>query len=79
MFKKIKAKKSTLTVNQSTPDAMHPHTRIQQMVNNKEPLEDSAVPMIYTEKGSGVHPNTNIRTDRFDVAIDAIDHQSGRS
>lgn len=36
-------------------------------------MEDGVFPTIYTEKRDGVLPEYDIRTDRFEVAIDAID------
>lgn len=36
-------------------------------------IEDGVFPTIYTEKKDGVQPEYDIRTDRFEVAIDAID------
>lgn len=36
-------------------------------------MEDGVFPTIYTEKKDGVRPEFDIRTDRFEVAIDAID------
>lgn len=36
-------------------------------------VEDGVFPIIYTEKRDGVMPEYDIRTDRFEVAIDAID------
>lgn len=36
-------------------------------------MEDGVFPTIYTEKKDGVRPEYDIRTDRFEVAIDAID------
>lgn len=36
-------------------------------------MEDGVFPIIYTEKKDGVQPEFDIRTDRFEVAIDAID------
>lgn len=36
-------------------------------------VEDGVFPTIYTEKKDGVLPEYDIRTDRFEVAIDAID------
>lgn len=36
-------------------------------------MEDGVFPTIYTEKNDGVLPEYDIRTDRFEVAIDAID------
>jgi hypothetical protein len=45
--------------------------KIRRIVNNKEPLTEGA-PLIYTERKDGVSPDHNIRTDRFDVAIEAM-------
>lgn len=36
-------------------------------------IEDGVFPTVYTEKKDGVLPEYDIRTDRFEVAIDAID------
>lgn len=36
-------------------------------------MEDGVFPTIYTEKKDGVMPENDIRTDRFEVAIEAID------
>lgn len=36
-------------------------------------MDDGVFPTIYTEKKDGVRPEYDIRTDRFEVAIDAID------
>lgn len=36
-------------------------------------MEDGVFPTIYTEKKDGVQPEFDIRTDRFEVAINAID------
>lgn len=46
--------------------------KISRIVNNKEPITDGA-PLIYTERKQGVQPGYNIRTDRWEVAIDAMD------
>lgn len=46
--------------------------KINRMVNNKEPIKDSAA-LIYTERKDGVKPEYDIRTDRFDLALDAMD------
>ena len=47
-------------------------TKIQRILQNKEPISDGA-PEIYTERKDGVLPAYNIRTDRFDIAIEAMD------
>ena len=36
-------------------------------------MEDGVFPTIYTEKKDGVLPEYDMRTDRFEVAIDAMD------
>lgn len=36
-------------------------------------MEDGVFPTIYTEKKDGVQPEYDIRTDRFEIAIDAMD------
>jgi len=46
--------------------------KIERIVNNKEPIKDGA-PIIYTPRKEGIRPSTNIRTDRFEIAIEATD------
>lgn len=46
--------------------------KVERIVNNKEPIKDGA-PLIYTERKEGIRPSTNIRTDRFEVAIEATE------
>lgn len=47
--------------------------KIERITNNKEPIKDGA-PLIYTDRNEGVKAGYNIRTDRFEVALDAIDY-----
>lgn len=46
--------------------------KIERIVNNKEPITDGA-PIIYTDRKDGVQPDYDIRTDRWEFAIDAMD------
>lgn len=46
--------------------------KIRRIVDNKEPITDGA-PIVYTEKKDGVLPQFDIRTDRWDMAIMAMD------
>jgi len=46
--------------------------KIERIVNNKEPIKDGAPP-IFTERGKGVLARTNIRTDRFEIALEATE------
>lgn len=46
--------------------------KVERIVQNQEPITDGA-PIIFTERKDGVLPAYNIRTDRFDIAIEAMD------
>lgn len=47
-------------------------TKVRRIVEEKEPISDTA-PIIYTKRENGVIAGFNIRTDRFDVALSAMD------
>ncbi len=49
--------------------------KVRRIVDEKEPIEDGA-PLIYQERKDGVAPQFNIRTDRWDIAIAAMDKVS---
>lgn len=46
--------------------------KVRRIVNNKEPITDGA-PIVYTERKDGINPAHDIRTDRWDIAIEAMD------
>ena len=46
--------------------------KIQRILDENEPLTDGA-PMIYTPKQAGVRDDCNIRTDKWSLAMDAMD------
>lgn len=46
--------------------------KMRRVVNNGEPITDGA-PIIYQPRKEGVRPEFNIRTDRFEIALDATD------
>lgn len=46
--------------------------KVRRIMVNKEPISDGVEP-IYTERKEGVLPAYDIRTDRFDIAIEAMD------
>nr|WAE43519.1 MAG: hypothetical protein [Microviridae sp.] len=46
--------------------------KVRRIMESGEPITDGAPP-IYTERKQGIHPETNIRTDRFDWALEATD------
>ena len=74
MYKPKKAAKSSLKINTSYKGERI-EEKINRILNNKEPIKDGA-PLLYTERSKGVLPETDIRTDRFDVALDAMDKVS---
>lgn len=47
--------------------------KIERKVNNGEPMNEPGVTLLYTERSKGVLPETDIRTDRFEIAIEATD------
>lgn len=49
--------------------------KIRRITVNKEPIADGA-PLIYTNRKDGVMAEYDIKTDRFEVAIDAMDKVS---
>ena len=47
-------------------------TKVKRITENNEPITDGA-PIIYTNRDDGVLPAYNIRTDRWDIAQEAMD------
>lgn len=47
-------------------------TKVKRITENNEPITDGA-PIIYTNRDDGVLPAHNIRTDRWDIAQQAMD------
>ncbi|NDV94344.1 hypothetical protein D0T84_05350 [Dysgonomonas sp. 521] len=74
-MKRIKIKRSKLSANRSL-EGETIETKMDRVVNNKEPIEDVS-PIIYQPRSEGVRPEFDIRTDRFNLAIEAMDVVSG--
>lgn len=48
--------------------------KLRRVKNNKEPIKDrNPAPPIWTNREDGVLPGTDIRTDRFEIGVDAAD------
>lgn len=62
---------TTIVLNASVEGEPIEH-KIERILNNGEPITDGS-PLIYTERKDGVLAGYDIRTDRFDVAIDAME------
>nr|WAE43642.1 MAG: hypothetical protein [Microviridae sp.] len=50
--------------------------KIARATSGKEPITDTADKPIYTERKDGVLPAYNIRTDKMEVALEAMDYVS---
>lgn len=70
MYKQNKHQPTSIKRNTSYQGETIEH-KIDRIINNREPITDGA-PLIYEEREEGVKPEHNIRTDRFDLAIDAM-------
>lgn len=46
--------------------------KVERLLNNNESMEEGKE-IIYTKRSEGVLPSSNIRADRFDIALDAMD------
>ena len=69
-------KRAILTIKPTTGyipvyDGESIETKVERVVQNKEPIEDGAE-IIYTEKKEGVRPQYDIRTDKWEIAQDAM-------
>lgn len=71
-MKRIEIKNnSSLTVNRSYQGESI-EDKLERIIQQKEPIKDGA-PLVFTERKMGVLPEYNVRTDRFEVAIEAMD------
>ena len=46
--------------------------KVRRIENNKEPITDGA-PLVYTERKDGVQEAFDVRTDKWEVALNAMD------
>ena len=72
MYKTPKFAKTTLVVNEST-EGETLEMKIDRFINNREPITDNGSNAIYMERKEGINAAYNIKTDRFDVALNAMD------
>lgn len=75
MYNKHKQTRTSLKVNESKIGEPI-EAKLRRMKNNKEPVKD-IVPMTYNDRAEGIDPMFNIKTDRFDLAIEAHDKLAG--
>jgi len=71
MYKKPKYDKTRMEL-ENTKVGETIEDKVTRLIQNKEPIKDGA-PIIFTDRSHGVNPAYNIRTDRWEIAIDAMD------
>lgn len=71
-MKKVIVEHTNLLESVDVYDGEYIEQKVERIVQNNEPITDGA-PIIFTEKKDGVLPGFNIRTDRFDIAIEAME------
>jgi len=74
-YKYRKPIKSSLTSVETVEGEPIEH-KIERIVSNKEPISDGA-PEIFTERKEGVKSAYNIRTDRWEIASEAMSKVEG--
>lgn len=73
-MKTAKSRKGCIDNPDLTYEAEPREVKLRKIISGEaNNMEDGVFPTIYTEKKDGVQPEFDIRTDRFEVAIDAID------
>lgn len=71
-MKKFRAKKICTINCIKEQEGISIEEKCRKMVESNEPITDGA-PAIYTEKDEGVSPSADIRTDRWEIAQEAMD------
>ena len=74
MYRINKQTETSISLNQSYVGETI-EQKIVRVTTTNEAIKDGA-PLTYTDRKEGVLPEFNIRTDRFDVAIEAMDKVS---
>lgn len=73
-MKTVKSRRGYINDPNLTYQAEPREVKLRKIINGEASnMEDGVFPTIYTEKKDGVQPEYDIRTDRFEIAIDAID------
>lgn len=62
----------TIQVNQAT-EGQTLEIKVERLMHEKSPLAEPGQPLIFEPREEGIRASTNIRTDRWEVAIEATD------
>lgn len=71
MYKKQKLTVTTICRNENI-EGETIEMKMERVINNGEPISEGA-PLTFTDRADGVLPEYNIRTDRFEIAVEAMD------
>lgn len=71
MYKRPKYEKTTIARNE-TVEGETIEQKIRRALNNGEGISDQSQ-IIYTERKDGVNPAYDPRTDKFEIAVEAMD------
>ncbi len=72
IMQKPRFKKTSIRCNEGF-EGKSIEREIEIATQSKQPIAANS-PLIYTKKSEGVHPEYDIRTDRWDIALDAMDN-----
>lgn len=76
MYKKVVMPRTSCTSTVEATEGETIEKKIERFLNNGEPIGNDDVQLHYTERKDGVIDAYNIRTDKFEVALDAMDRVS---
>lgn len=74
MYKATKNNRSSIVQNDSTQGEPI-EAKVERMISNKEPIKDEGA-LNFTSREDGVRPEMDIRTDRAELALDAVDKKT---
>ena len=72
-MKRFKIQNTTMIELNDSIEGETIEQKVMRITENNEPITDGA-PIIFTARKDGVLPAYNVRTDRFEIAIDGMDY-----
>ena len=75
-MKRVKRHNKIIMISSPSYEGESIEKKIRRIVGNNEPISDGA-PIVYTEKKDGVLPQYDIRTDKWAIALEAMDKVQG--
>lgn len=76
MYRKAKFEETSIIVTDNLYEGETIEMKVERIMTNGEAITDGAE-LIYQERDEGVKPSFDIRSDRFDYAIEAMDKVAG--